>query len=125
MDIDRREDARVPCRECRSEQMFPDDPDQDSFLFYYVNRSSRGIGVYIQGAIDLRVGQVFYIIRNHIHAYYQVRWLKAVEGEAFMAGLRVLDSGSGSKNPPAKSRFLNGIRFNPKAHPGRVAMAIV
>jgi hypothetical protein len=124
MEADRREDTRVACRECRSEQMFSEDADGDSFLFYYVNRSSRGLGAYIQGAMNLRAGQVFYIIRNHVHAFYQIRWVKEIEKQSFIAGLRVMDSGEGTEKKTSKSRVLKGIRFNPKEQPGRVAMAI-
>jgi len=105
--------------------MFRDDPDGDSFLFYYVNRSSRGIGIYVQGTIDLDVGQVFYIIRNKFHAFYQIRWVKELDNRSCMAGLRVLESGTGTKNPTHRSRELKGIRFNPKSSPGRVAMTIM
>ena len=125
MGIDRREDNRVACRECRSEQMFPEGQEGETFLFYYMNRSAKGIGAYVQGAMDLRVGQVFYIIRNHVHAFYQIRWVKGVDAESTMAGLKVLDSGTGSQKNPSKSRVLKGTRFSAILRPGRVAMAII
>lgn len=97
----RRKEHRLESTGWQTEHLFPDSEDSSPLLFYYVNRSAKGICTFITDNCPTR-GSVHYILRDHKVAFYEVRWAKEVAEGAFHLGLKILDHGHRMRTWPSR-----------------------
>ena len=108
---ERRLDKRIPCKECRGEQIYSES-DVYTPTIYYLNLSVHGAGVFHVGEEPLSVGETYYVFRNGFkRVFYKVCWCKEFEKNTYHSGLKILDAGESCLDLYSQDQSMRKVKY--------------
>ena len=108
--VERRIDKRVPCRECRGDQLYSD-MDVRAPVIYYLNISAHGAGCFHVGD-PLPLGTVFYVLRHGFQkVFYKVCWSLFSGDSTYHTGLQVLDAGRSCTDLLPQNKSMKKVKY--------------